>query len=61
MDDNTRTYYERKSKQYREELKTWEHNWLKDHGQKPSRSDIKNNPDIGSSYLFSTYLGTDGK
>jgi hypothetical protein len=52
MEDDTRAYYERKSKQYREELKTWEHNWLKDHGQKPSRSDIKSNPDIGSSNLF---------
>lgn len=47
MDDDTRSYYERKSKQYREELKSWEHAWLKDNGTKPSRSDIKNNPDIG--------------
>lgn len=48
MDDDTRSYYERKSKQYREELKTWEHAWLKDQGKKPSRSDIKNNPEIGT-------------
>lgn len=56
MDDDTKAYYERKSKQYREELKAWEHTWLKDTGKKPSRSDIKGNPDIGKSSPSQTHF-----
>ncbi|KAB5533650.1 DNA replication regulator SLD2 [Coniochaeta sp. 2T2.1] len=51
MDDTTRAEYESKSQALRAELKQWETSWAKTHdGKKPSRDDIKNNPDIGQKY-----------
>ena len=48
MDDTARTEYETKSQAIRAELKQWETSWAKTHdGKKPSRDDIKQNPDIG--------------
>lgn len=48
MDDTTRAEYETQSQALRTELKQWESAWAKTHdGKKPSRDDIKQNPDIG--------------
>ncbi|KAK1829386.1 putative dna replication regulator sld2 protein [Podospora conica] len=51
MDAQTRAKYESQSQDLRVDLKTWENNWAKSHhGKKPSRDDIKQNPDIAHKY-----------
>ncbi|KAK0649390.1 DNA replication/checkpoint protein [Cercophora newfieldiana] len=51
MDSETKARYEGQSLALRAELKTWEGSWAKDHGgKKPSREDIKQNPDIAQKY-----------
>ncbi|KAK4447723.1 putative dna replication regulator sld2 protein [Podospora aff. communis PSN243] len=51
MDSETKARYEGESLALRAELKTWESAWAKDHsGKKPSREDIKQNPDIAQKY-----------
>ncbi|KAH8903673.1 hypothetical protein BR93DRAFT_176426 [Coniochaeta sp. PMI_546] len=51
MDDITRADYETRSQTIRAELKQWETSWAKTHaGNKPSRDDIKQNPDIAQKY-----------
>ncbi|OIW26485.1 hypothetical protein CONLIGDRAFT_683461 [Coniochaeta ligniaria NRRL 30616] len=51
MDDTTRSDYESRSQTIRAELKLWETSWAKTHeGKKPSRDDIKQNPDIAQKY-----------
>ncbi|KAJ9165154.1 DNA replication/checkpoint protein [Coniochaeta hoffmannii] len=51
MDDTTRSEYETQSQTLRAELKQWETSWAKNHdGKKPSRDDIKQNPDIATKY-----------
>ncbi|KAL1849379.1 hypothetical protein VTK73DRAFT_9889 [Phialemonium thermophilum] len=50
MDEQQRSLYEKQSKELRAELKRWELNWTKQHGQKPGQSDIKQNPDIAKKY-----------
>lgn len=53
MDDITRADYETRSQTIRAELKQWETSWAKTHaGNKPSRDDIKQNPDIGMHLLL---------
>lgn len=48
MDTQTRAKYESQSQDLRADLKTWENDWAKtNRGKKPSRDDIKQNPDIG--------------
>ena len=48
MDADEREVYEKQSQDLRLELKKWETQWARDHkGKKPSRNDIKQNPDIG--------------
>lgn len=50
MDSQTKAQYEAQSQELRAQLKTWENDWAKSHdGSKPSRNDIKQNPDIGTS------------
>ncbi len=50
MDETTRAEYESNCQSLRVHLKTWESTWAKENGgKKPSRADIKNNPDIGMS------------
>ena len=51
MDAEERKRYEDQSHQLRIQLKQWEGKWAAAHsGDKPSREDIKNNPDIASKY-----------
>ncbi|KAK3990879.1 putative DNA replication regulator sld-2 [Cladorrhinum sp. PSN332] len=51
MDDQTKAEYESQSLQVRAELKKWETDWADSHnGKKPSRNDIKQNPDIAQKY-----------
>lgn len=51
MDDTTRRDYESRSQTIRAELKQWETSWARTHeGKKPSRDDIKQNPDIAQRY-----------
>jgi len=47
MDSETKAKYDGQSQELRIELKTWEGNWVKAHGKKPGKEDIKQNPDIG--------------
>ncbi|KAK0673718.1 putative DNA replication regulator sld-2 [Cercophora samala] len=51
MDDQARAEFELQSLQVRAELKKWETDWQEEHGgSKPSRNDIKQNPDIAKKY-----------
>ncbi|KAK4664988.1 uncharacterized protein QC763_509470 [Podospora pseudopauciseta] len=51
MDDQARAEFELQSLQVRAELKKWETDWQEEHGgNKPSRNDIKQNPDIAKKY-----------
>ncbi|KAK0721533.1 DNA replication/checkpoint protein [Apiosordaria backusii] len=51
MDDQAKAEYELQSLQVRAELKKWETDWAAEHGgNKPSRDDIKQNPDIAKKY-----------
>ncbi|KAK4198820.1 putative DNA replication regulator sld-2 [Triangularia verruculosa] len=50
MDDQARAGFEAQSLQVRAELKKWETDWQTEHGSKPSRDDIKQNPDIAKKY-----------
>ncbi|KAK4192162.1 putative DNA replication regulator sld-2 [Podospora australis] len=50
MDDQTRAEYENQSLQVRADLKKWENDWAAQHGTKPGRNDIKQNPDIAQKY-----------
>ncbi|KAK4226641.1 putative DNA replication regulator sld-2 [Podospora fimiseda] len=51
MDDQTKAEYESLSLQVRADLKKWEADWADSHnGKKPSRNDIKQNPDIAQKY-----------
>lgn len=59
MDENERKEYEVTAKELRAELKQFEGDWAKQNGgSKPSRGDIKNNPEIGkqNEYLW-TFRG----
>lgn len=48
MDQDERASYESQSQRLRAELKIWENKFAKtSNGKKPSRDDIKQNPDIG--------------
>ena len=48
MDAQNKAKFESQSQELRADLKTWENDWAKSHsGQKPSRDDIKQNPEIG--------------
>ena len=48
MDENEKQKYEATAQELRAELKHFEGDWAKQNGgSKPSRDDIKNNPDIG--------------
>lgn len=48
MDEPQKLNYENQSRELRAGLKQWEGDWAKTHhGRKPSRDDIKQNPDIG--------------
>ena len=43
---------EQQSNTLRADLKVWENKWARAHkGAKPSKSDIKNNPDIGGWFV----------
>ena len=49
MDVEAQEAHEKQSHDLRLELKKWETKWAKNHnGKKPSRDDIKQNPDIGT-------------
>ncbi|KAJ1324460.1 DNA replication and checkpoint protein [Microdochium nivale] len=51
MDDNERQAYEASAQQLRADLKRFETDWAASHaGSKPSRDDIKANPDIADAY-----------
>ncbi|KAI6080990.1 DNA replication/checkpoint protein [Hypoxylon rubiginosum] len=51
MDDSKKLEYEATSKQLRADLKRFEAEWASHHdGKKPSREDIKKNPDIARKY-----------
>ncbi|KAI1758720.1 DNA replication/checkpoint protein [Hypoxylon sp. FL1150] len=51
MEDNTKLEYEATSKQLRADLKRFEAEWASSHdGKKPTRDDIKKNPDIARKY-----------
>ena len=51
MDAKERKRYEGRSYELRIQLKQWEGSWAAAHsGNKPSREDIKNNPDIANKY-----------
>ncbi|KAK4178584.1 putative DNA replication regulator sld-2 [Triangularia setosa] len=51
MDDQARAKYEQQSLEVRAELKKWETDWQEEHGgNKPSRDDIRQNPDIAKKY-----------
>ncbi|KAI1771535.1 DNA replication/checkpoint protein [Hypoxylon cercidicola] len=51
MDDSKRSEYEATSKQLRADLKCFEADWASGHdGKKPTREDIKQNPDIARKY-----------
>ncbi|OAA77316.1 DNA replication regulator SLD2 [Akanthomyces lecanii RCEF 1005] len=51
MDDTIKASYERNSKELRADLKKWESDWAAGHnGSKPSRQDIKDNPNIAAKY-----------
>ncbi|KAK1753077.1 putative dna replication regulator sld2 protein [Echria macrotheca] len=51
MDAEKKAKYEAQSQELRVQLKTWENDWAKAHGgNKPSRNDIKQNPDIAQKY-----------
>ncbi|KLU84707.1 DNA replication regulator SLD2 [Magnaporthiopsis poae ATCC 64411] len=51
MDQDERASYESQSQQLRAELKVWESKFAKtSNGKKPSRDDIKRNPDIARKY-----------
>ncbi|KAK5661755.1 hypothetical protein OQA88_9856 [Cercophora sp. LCS_1] len=51
MDTQTKAQYEAQSQELRVQLKAWENDWAKSHdGSKPSRNDIKQNPDIALKY-----------
>lgn len=59
MDTQTRAKYESQSQDLRADLKTWENNWAKtNRGKKPSRDDIKQNPDIGMHSALSSFTKT---
>ena len=49
MDATRKAALETESQALRADLKGWEHRWSSEHnGAKPSRNDIKANPDIGT-------------
>ncbi|XXH01230.1 hypothetical protein Hte_007584 [Hypoxylon texense] len=51
MDDNQKVEYEATSKQLRSDLKSFEADWATRHdGKKPTRDDIKQNPEIARKY-----------
>lgn len=53
MDDQARAAYESQCLKLRAELKKWESDWAATHGgTKPTRDDIKQNPDIGAPARF---------
>lgn len=47
MDERSKAEYESQAQALRADLKKWESDWVKAHGSKPGRDDIKANPDIG--------------
>ncbi|KAK0611502.1 DNA replication/checkpoint protein [Immersiella caudata] len=57
MDSETKSKYEGQSLTLRAELKAWEGEWAKGHNRKkPSREDIKQNPEIAQKYKQYTKL-----
>lgn len=54
MDEVEKKKYEASAQELRTDLKQFEGEWAKqNNGSKPSREDIKNNPDIGKVSLIS--------